>query len=199
MNKQKKQKRSGCGHSKPKQINIKHGMNALDRIQTKERIMYDQRTDKQIDFLLQIGCDAFILSNADLYDMQPGRALEAVNTYRTYINELAAHLIDDADADEEMVYFWTDLDRRLQQICGPKFATHDKRYDETGRNVFSGIYDAYIERLKAVERMRTDSVKEMIAEMAVEAEQAGQDADESHSGCTRQSRCRRFHRWHCCR
>ena len=180
MSKQKKQKRSGCGHSKPKQINIKHGMNALDKIQTKERIMYDQRTDKIFDFLLQIGCDAFILSNADLYDMQPSRALEAVNTYRNYINNLAAHLIDDADADEELVYFWTDLDRRLQQICGPKFATHEKRYDETGRKVFSGIYDAYIERLKAVERMRTDSVKEMIAEMAVEAEQAGQDADESN-------------------
>ena len=113
MSKQKKQKRSGCGHSKPKQINIKHGMNALDRIQTKERIMYDQRTDKIVDFLLQIGCDAFILSNADLYDMQPNRALEAVNTYRTYINELAAHLIDDADADEELVYFWTDLDTTL--------------------------------------------------------------------------------------
>lgn len=154
MSKQKKQKRSGCGHSKLKQINIKPGMNALDRIQTKERIMYDQRTDKIVDFLLQIGCDAFILSNADLYDMQPSRVVEAVNTYRTYINELAAHLIDDADADEELVYFWTDLDRRLQQICGPKFATHEQRYDETGRNVFSGIYDAYIERLAVLKRMQ---------------------------------------------
>lgn len=154
MSKQKKQKRSGCGHSKPKQINIKPGMNALDRIQTKERIMYDQRTDKQIDFLLQVGCDAFILSCADLYDMQPGRVVEAVNTYRNYINELAAHLIDDADADEELVYFWTDLDRRLQQICGPKFATHEQRYDETGRRVFAGIYDAHIQRIALLKRIQ---------------------------------------------
>ena len=174
MSKQKKQKR-GSGHgTKQPNVNIQKGMGAIGRMQAKERIRYDQRTVKQIDFLLQIGCDAFILSNADLYDMQPGRALEAVNTYRTYINELAAHLIDDADADEELVYFWTDLDRRLQQICGPKFATHEQRYDETGRKVFSGIYDAYIERLKAAERMRTDIVKEMIAEMAVEAEAAEQ-------------------------
>ena len=156
MSKQKKQKR-GSGHgTKQPNVNIQKGMGALDRMQAKERIRYDQRTVKQIDFLLQIGCDAFILSNADLYDMQPGRALEAVNTYRTYINELAAHLIDDADADEELVYFWTDLDRRLQQICGPKFATHEQRYDETGRKVFSGIYDAYIDRLKTAERMRTE-------------------------------------------
>ena len=154
MKKQKKQKRTGGGHSKPKQINIKPGMTALDRIQTKERIMYDQRTDKIVDFLLQIGCDAFILSNADLYDMQPGRVVEAVNTYRTYINELAAHLLDDADADEELVYFWTDLDRRLQQICGPKFATHEQRYDETGRRAFAGIYDAHIQRLALLKRIQ---------------------------------------------
>lgn len=156
MSKQKKQKR-GSGHgTKQPNVNIQKGMGALDRMQAKERIRYDQRTVKQIDFLLQVGCDAFILSCADLYDMQPGRVVEAVNTYRNYINELAAHLIDDADADEELVYFWTDLDRRLQQICGDNFATHEQRYDETGRRVFAGIYDAHIKRLALLKRMGMD-------------------------------------------
>lgn len=154
MSKQKKQKR-GSGHgTKQPNVNIQKGMGAIGRMQAKERIRYDQRTDKIVDFLLQIGCDAFILSNADLYDMQPGRVVEAVNTYRTYINELAAHLVDDADADDELVYFWTDLDRRLQQICGTNFATHDKRYDETGRRVFAGIYDAHIQRIALLKRIQ---------------------------------------------
>ena len=179
MSKQKQRKRrSGSPH-----INLGKGMNALDKVQAMERNIYDQKMSAQADFLLQIGCDAFILSNADLYDMQPGRVVEAVNTYRNYINGLMSHLIDDAASDSELVYFWTDLDRRLKQIVGDGlFVPREQRYDETGRRVFGELFRRYVERLKEATKMRTGSVKEMIAEMAVEAEaaeQSGQTADDA--------------------
>lgn len=173
MSKQKKQKRrTGSPH-----INLGKGMNALDKVQAMERNIYDQKMSAQADFLLQIGCDAFILSNADLYDMQPGRVIEAVNTYRNYINSLMAHLIDDAASDSELVYFWTDLDRRLKQIVGDGlFVPREQRYDETGRRVFGELFRRYVERLKEATRMNRDAIKESIAEMSMEAEGIEQSA-----------------------
>ncbi|MBQ2019506.1 MAG: hypothetical protein II210_01535, partial [Rikenellaceae bacterium] len=107
----------------------------------------------QADFLLQIGCDAYLMALADLFDLQPGRANEAVDTYRDYINSLMAHLIDDA-SDPELVYFWTDLDRRMEQIVGKSnFKPREKRYDETGRRVFEGLYEAYQARKKVAEQL----------------------------------------------
>lgn len=134
-------------------VNIARGANALDRIQRREQAMYDKRMSIETDFLLQIGCDAYLMSLADLFDLQPGRANEAVNTYRDYINSLMAHLIDDA-SDPELVYFWTDLDRRMEQIVGKSnFQPREKRYDETGRRVFEGLYEAYQARKKVAEQL----------------------------------------------
>ena len=151
-------------------VNLGGGLKPLDKIQIIERNKYDAKLTAQADFLLQIGCDAYLMALADLFDLQPGRANEAVNVYRDYINSLMAHLIDDA-SDPELVYFWTDLDRRLKQIVGDGlFVPREQRYDETGRRVFGELFRRYVERLKEATKMRTDSVKEMIAEMAVEAE-----------------------------
>ena len=134
-------------------VNLGGGLKPLDKIQIIERNKYDAKLTAQADFLLQIGCDAYLMSLVDLFDLQPGRALEAVNTYKTYINSLAAHLIDDA-SDPELVYFWTDLDRRMEQIVGKSnFKPREKRYDETGRRVFEGLYEAYQARKKVAEQL----------------------------------------------
>ena len=130
-----------------KGVNIGRGPNALDRIQRMEQAMYDKRMSVQADFLLQIGCDAFIMSCADLFDLQPARAMEAVNTYRQDINSLMGHLLADAD-DPELVYFWTDLDRRLLQIVWEEaFVPKEKRYDDTGERVFLDLFNNYVARL----------------------------------------------------
>lgn len=133
-------------------VNLGGGLKPLDKIQIRERNKYDAKLTAQADFLLQIGCDAYLMSLVDLFDLQPGRATEAVNTYRDYINSLMAHLIDDA-SDPELVYFWTDLDRRMEQIVGKSnFQPREKRYDETGRRVFEGLYEAYQARKKVAEQ-----------------------------------------------
>lgn len=134
-------------------VNIGGGLKPLDKIQIIERNKYDAKLTAQADFLLQIGCDAYLMALADLFDLQPGRANEAVNVYRDYINSLMAHLIDDA-SDPELVYFWTDLDRRMEQIVGKSnFKPREKRYDETGRRVFEGLYEAYQARKKFAEQL----------------------------------------------
>lgn len=134
-------------------VNLGGGLKPLDKIQIIERNKYDAKLTAQADFLLQIGCDAYLMSLVDLFDLQPGRANEAVNTYRDYINSLMAHLIDDA-SDPELVYFWTDLDRRMEQIVGKSnFKPREKRYDETGRRVFEGLYKAYQARKKVAEQL----------------------------------------------
>lgn len=134
-------------------VNLGGGLKPLDKIQIKERNKYDAKLTAQADFLLQIGCDAYLMSLVDLFDLQPGRVNEAVNTYRNYINSLMAHLIDDA-SDPELVYFWTDLDRRMEQIVGKSnFQPREKRYDETGRRVFEGLYEAYQARKKVAEQL----------------------------------------------
>lgn len=134
-------------------VNLGGGLKPLDKIQIIERNKYDAKLTAQADFLLQIGCDAYLMALADLFDLQPGRANEAVNVYRDYINSLMAHLIDDA-SDPELVYFWTDLDRRMEQIVGKSnFQPREKRYDETGRRVFEGLYEAYQARKKVAEQL----------------------------------------------
>lgn len=134
-------------------VNLGGGLKPLDKIQIIERNKYDAKLTAQADFLLQIGCDAYLMALADLFDLQPGRANEAVNVYRDYINSLMAHLIDDA-SDPELVYFWTDLDRRMEQIVGKSnFKPREKRYDETGRRVFEGLYKAYQARKKVAEQL----------------------------------------------
>ena len=122
------------------------GMGYLDRLQAAEQAKYDRKMQIQVDFLLQIGCDAFVMTAADLWDLQPARAVEAVSAYRDYIYKLMDHLIDDARDDPELAYFWTDLDRRLEQIVGKQaFVPRERRYDQTGQRVFNQL----LERFKA--------------------------------------------------
>ena len=59
-------------------VNLGAGLKPLDKIQIRERNKYDAKLTAQADFLLQIGCDAYLMSLVDLFDLQPGRANEAV-------------------------------------------------------------------------------------------------------------------------
>ena len=125
------------------------GMNALDKIQMREKAQYDRNMGAQADFLLQIGCDAFLMACADLFDLQPGRAREAVECYRRYIYECMSNMIEDGKDDPETTFFWADLDRRLEQICGKEaFVPKEDRYDVTGERVFNSILAIYAARLK---------------------------------------------------
>ena len=131
------------------QFNGGRGMNLADRITATEKEKYNRNMNAQLDFLLQIGCDAYVMSCADLFDLQPGRAAEAVGTYRKYIYDLMDHMIEDAKDDPENVYFWGDLDRRLEQICGPAaFVPKDERYDVSGQRVFNHLLAVHAARLK---------------------------------------------------
>lgn len=137
---------------KKQNFNGGRGMNLAEQICAREQAKYDARMQLQTDFLLQIGGDAFLMTCADLFDLQPGRAVEAVNTYRDYINALMDHIIDDAKDDPEITYFWGDLDRRIAQIVGKDaFVPKEERYDETGENVMRGLLLRYAARLKARE------------------------------------------------
>lgn len=131
------------------QFNGGKGMNLADRIAAVEKAKYERNMYAQMDFLLQIGCDAYIMSCADLFDLQPGRAAEAVGTYRKYIYDLMDHMIEDAKDDPENTFFWADVDRRLLQICGPAaFVPKEERYDITGQNVFNHLLAVHAARLK---------------------------------------------------
>ena len=119
----------------------KRGMNALDRIRASLQEQYEHRQRYETDFLLQAGCDAFLLTAADLFDLDENNALEAVNTYREYIMRMMEALIEDSRDDDELTYYWADLDRRLEQIAGKdNFVPYDKRYDDTGIRIFGDLY-----------------------------------------------------------
>lgn len=125
------------------------GMNLAEQIVAREKAQYDRNMGAQADFLLQIGCDSFIMACADLFDLQPGRAKEAVETYRHYIYECMSNLIEDSKDDPETTYFWGDLDRRLKQICGTAFVPKEERYDTSGERVFNHLLAVYAAKLKA--------------------------------------------------
>lgn len=131
------------------QFNGGKGMNLADRITATEKAKYERNMNAQMDFLLQIGCDAYLMACADLFDLQPGRAVEAVETYRKYIYDLMDHMIEDAKDDPENVYFWGDLDRRLLQICGKEaFVPKEERYDVSGQKVMNHLLAVHAARLK---------------------------------------------------
>ena len=126
------------------------GKNFLERLEARQRAEADAKQQFQTDFLLQIGCDAFFLTAADLFDLQPGRAVEAMTTYREYIMVLMDNLIDDSRDDQELTYFWTDLDRRMKQIVGEDaFVPREERYDETGERIMHELLIRYAARVKA--------------------------------------------------
>ena len=128
------------------------GMNALERVRANLEAKFEDKQRFQTDFLLQAGCDAFVLTAADLFELDETRAVEAINRYREYIMELMDALIEDSRDDDELVYYWADLDRRLEQIVGKEhFTRHEDRYDETGVRIFGELYKRTARRIAAMQ------------------------------------------------
>ena len=116
------------------------GRNAFGVFQDRMAEQFELKQRFQTDFLLQAGCDAFMLAAADVFDMTPEQAKDAITAYREYIMQMMDALIEDGKDDDELVYYWADLDRRLKQVVGEEnFAAHEERYDETGIRIFGEL------------------------------------------------------------
>lgn len=136
----------------------KRGMNALGRVRANLEDLYEAKQRFMVDFLLQAGCDAFILAAADVFDLGEEKANEAVASYREYIMQMMDALIEDSKDDDELVYFWTDLDRRLKQIVGDElFVPHDERYDETGLRIFGDLCKRTIAKILNAKTVHAES------------------------------------------
>ena len=156
----------GKNHKGPVGVNITKGQNAMQRIEARLRAEYDVKQQFSTDFLLQVCCDAFLLAASDVFQCGAGRAWKAIEAYRMYVNQIMDNLIEDSrgkngDGDNELLFFWTDLDRRLKQIVGKeKFTPHDERYDETGMKLFEGLFQRYMGRrliaLKEANKVRAE-------------------------------------------
>lgn len=157
----------GKNNKFPAGVNLARGQNAMQRLESRLRAEYDVKQQFSTDFLLQVGCDAFLLSASEVFQCGPGRAGKAINVYRKYINEIMDNLIEDSggndgNGDRELSFFWSDLDRRLKQIVGKeKFTPHNERYDETGTKLFEGLFQRYMGRrilaLKEAEKVRKEA------------------------------------------
>lgn len=106
---------------------------------------FDTKQRFQTDFLLQVGCDAFLMAASDVFQCGPGRAQKAVTAYHDYVMQIMDAVIehggDRRGRGENLDYLWTDIDRRLAQITGPtNFTPHDQRYDETGLKLFAELF-----------------------------------------------------------
>jgi hypothetical protein len=145
------------------------GMNALERIRAQMEAQFEEKQRFQTDFLLQAGCDAFLMAEADVFHLGSGRAEAAINAYREYLMQIMESLIEDSKGDDRLEYFWEDLDRRLKQIVGPElFVPHDRRYDDTGLRIFTQLYRRTLER--AIAR----AAQKLAAEDAAKAEAEAQ-------------------------
>ena len=123
-----------------KMVPQQRGMNSFGIFQQRMEEKFEAKQRFMTDFLLQAGCDAFILTAADVFQLGPGRAKAAMTAYREYIIEIMDALIEDGRDDDELTYFWADLDRRLEQIVGKdNFAPHEQRYDDTGIRIFGEL------------------------------------------------------------
>lgn len=157
----------GKNNKFPAGVNLARGQNAMQRMEARLRAEYDAKQQFSTDFLLQVGCDAFLLAASDVFQCGAGRAWKAIEAYRMYVNQIMDNLIDDSrgkngNGDNELLFFWTDLDRRLEQIVGKeKFTPHNERYDETGTKLFEGLFQRYMGRrilaLKEAEKVRKEA------------------------------------------
>ena len=133
------------------------GKNAFGVFQERMAEQFEAKQRFMTDFLLQAGCDAFILAAADVFDLGVEKAGEAVTAYREYLMQMMDALIEDGRDDDELTYFWADLDRRLKQIVGDElFAPHEQRYDDTGLRIFGELCKRTFARILTAKKDGTE-------------------------------------------
>ena len=87
----------------------------------------------QLDFALQMGLDAAMISANKVLQLGKGRAQEFATEYINAVNELAKLLVADSKDDDEMVYSREKIDQKIKAIVGEdNFAPWDKRYGKNG-------------------------------------------------------------------
>lgn len=137
------------GKNKTAGLRTAPGKNALDRLEYRLRAEYQVKQEFVIDFLLQVGCDAFLMASAEVFQLGKGRAAKAVAAYKKFVETMMDNLVADApnkqgNGDDELTHYWADLDARLRQIVGDElFVPHDVRYDEQGHKFLEGIFQRY--------------------------------------------------------
>lgn len=115
------------------------GGNLIQRTEQRLRAEFDAKERFITDFLLQVGCDAFLIAAADVFQLGQGRAEKAIRAYKSTVMEMMERIVDFKGKD--MDYYWDTLDRRIRQIVGDRnFAPREKRYDETGMAVFCELF-----------------------------------------------------------
>ncbi|MBQ3987883.1 MAG: hypothetical protein II629_03910 [Ruminococcus sp.] len=125
------------------------GSNFIQRIQQKIDAEYNRKKMFTVAFLLQAGADAFILASHDVFGLGAGRARAALDAYKKWIDKLMTALIEDAEGDRDLTYFWADLDSGLKQIVGAdNFTPKEQRYDDTGEKFFYELFLCYVKSLK---------------------------------------------------
>lgn len=137
------------GKNKTAGLRTAPGKNALDRLEYRLRAEYQVKQEFVIDFLLQVGCDAFLMASAEVFQLGKGRAAKAVATYKKCVEAMMDNLVADApnkqgNGDDELAHYWADLDARIKQIVGDElFVPRDVRYDEQGQRFLEGIFQRY--------------------------------------------------------
>lgn len=133
------------------------GMNALDRVQARMEEKFEIKQRFMTDFLLQAGCDAFLLAAADVFQMGKGRAKAAMGAYREYVMKIMDEMLADSGGDEDLSYFWADLDRRLKKTVGDElFVPHDQRYDDAGIRIFGDLCKRTVAKILTAEGGRNE-------------------------------------------
>lgn len=155
----------------------KNGM--MERFKRQLEAEFDARERFQTDFLLQVGCDAFLMAAADVFKLGPGRAKKAMEAYRDYVMRIMDAVIENggqgrSGKGENLDYFWTDLDRRLKQICGDSFTPHEERYEQTGLRLFAELF---LRTVKGMKFGRPEDVPQGAAAATLNMETADESAE----------------------
>lgn len=164
------------GKNKTAGLRTAPGKNALDRLEYRLRAEYQVKQEFVIDFLLQVGCDAFLMASAEVFQLGKGRAAKAVAAYKKCVEAMMDNLVADApnkqgNGDDELAHYWADLDARIKQIVGDElFVPREIRYDEQGHKFLEGIFQRYCMKRAIALKAARNAVAETEAEDVKESE-----------------------------
>lgn len=110
----------------------------LAKMEARRRAAFDYEKSAETDILLQVCADAFLLACHEVFQMGPGRAEKALDAYKGKLMAIMDGIIQDGpkkdgSGDDDLTYFWTDLDKALLQTVEEKnFTPHEERYSGVG-------------------------------------------------------------------
>jgi hypothetical protein len=97
--------------------------------------MAEANFSRQIDIGMQIAADAALMAADDVFDVNEYSAKKFMRAHIDNVNSIAKLTCEDSEADPNIVYTKTDIDRRLLQIVGEdNFVPWEERYKVEGAN-----------------------------------------------------------------